>query len=60
MKLYYRYINIRLFINSISYFLKVIIFIKITSYIIINYIKIISRFYKNLVRYIYRKIKFRN
>ena len=52
MKLYYKRVNIRLRINSINCFLK-IIFIKITPfitikiYIIINYIKIILYFYKN-------------
>ena len=45
MRLYYKRIIIRFRINSINYFLKAI-FIKIT-YIIINYINVILRFYKN-------------
>ena len=47
MRLYYKYINIRLYINLLNKFLRVIIFIKIIIYIIINYIKIILCFYKN-------------
>ena len=45
MRLYYKYINTRFRINLISYFLEKV-FIEII-YIIINYIKIILRFYKN-------------
>ena len=65
IKLYYKRINIRLRVNSINYFLKIIFikiipFIAIKIYIIINYIKIILRSYKNQARYIYREIKFRN
>ena len=50
MRLYYKRINIRLRINAINWFLKiisikVIFFVIIKIYIIIDYIKIILRFY---------------
>ena len=45
MKLYYKRINIYFRIDLINYFLEVI-FVEII-YIIINYIKIILRFYKD-------------